>query len=252
MGYRYDSDLEIFQECSSEELNDLVQLLIYDKDGAQRITENLTSFEEYKKYSPDHKKYWQKIAEEIQHYGGNSFVNVFRGTGVLYREVLYDVCDKMKVNYNKNASTMRIEDQLLGKLLEEAIEKMDDEERRKLAKEIGLNNTASFSAESLMGCFFAVFQMGGFKSYQLTVIVANAILKALVGRGLSFGGNMVLTRTASILTGPIGWVIAGLWTAVDIAGPAYRVTIPAVIQVAYLRKLVANRENVQRAEQVKF
>jgi len=50
------------------------------------------------------------------------------------------------------------------------------------------------------------------------------------------GGNVILTRTMAILTGPIGWVITGLWTAVDIAGPAYRVTIPAVIQVAALRQ----------------
>ena len=42
-------------------------------------------------------------------------------------------------------------------------------------------------------------------------------------------------RTASMLVGPIGWVITGLWTAIDVAGTAYRVTIPAVVQVAFLR-----------------
>ena len=80
--------------------------------------------------------------------------------------------------------------------------------------------------------------MGGFKSYQLTVIIVNAILKVLIGRGLSVAGNAVLTRTLSILTGPIGLAITGLWTAIDIAGPAYRITIPAVIQVAALRQKV--------------
>ena len=30
-------------------------------------------------------------------------------------------------------------------------------------------------------------------------------------------------------------VLTGLWTAIDIAGPAYRVTIPCVIQIAFLR-----------------
>ena len=51
-------------------------------------------------------------------------------------------------------------------------------------------------------------------------------------------GNAALTRLMSILTGPIGWAITGLWTAIDIAGTAYRVTIPAVIQVAALRQKV--------------
>jgi len=31
-------------------------------------------------------------------------------------------------------------------------------------------------------------------------------------------------------------VITGLWTAFDIVGPAYRVTIPTVIQVAVVRQ----------------
>ncbi|MUU32146.1 hypothetical protein F7210_07185, partial [Helicobacter pylori] len=37
------------------------------------------------------------------------------------------------------------------------------------------------------------------------------------------------------LTGPVGWIITGVWTAIDIAGPAYRVTIPACIVVTTLR-----------------
>ncbi|HNE26607.1 MAG TPA: ubiquinol-cytochrome C chaperone family protein, partial [Pseudomonadales bacterium] len=39
-----------------------------------------------------------------------------------------------------------------------------------------------------------------------------------------------------VLSGPIGWAITGIWTAIDIASPAFRVTIPAVIQIAALRQ----------------
>jgi uncharacterized protein YaaW (UPF0174 family) len=81
------------------------------------------------------------------------------------------------------------------------------------------------------------------------LIVVNAILKALIGRGLSFAGNAALTRTMAVLTGPIGWAITGIWTAIDIASPAYRVTIPAVIQVAALRQKYLYE---QQAESVEF
>ncbi|MFP6192573.1 flagellar biosynthesis protein FlgG [Helicobacter pylori] len=46
-----------------------------------------------------------------------------------------------------------------------------------------------------------------------------------------------------VLAGPIGWVITGALVSVNLAGPAYRVTVPACVLVATLRKkLKAERE----------
>lgn len=245
MAYRYDSDLEFLSECSSKELGDLVYLLTHDDKGEKRFTEFLTSSEKYKYYYPEHSQYWEEIAEEIQRFGGNSFANIFRGgKGVLYEEVLCDVCDKMKVNYNKHSETKLIEQNLLMKILQDALENMEPENIKELANELGLKNINKITPQGMTSIFLAIFKAGGFKSYQLTVIIVNAVLKALIGRGLSFAGNVALTRTAAILTGPIGWAITALWTLIDIAGPAYRVTIPAVIQVAYLRKLKETREEL--------
>jgi len=171
---------------------------------------------------------------------------MFRGgKGVLYKEVLCDVCDKMKVNYNKNSAVGIIENGLISKVLEDSLEKMSPDEIRRLATELGIKNTQNITKQVLLGSFQTIFRAGGFKSYQLTVIVVNAVLKALIGRGLSFAGNAAATRVFAVLSGPIGWVITGLWTAFDIAGAAYRVTIPAVIQVAALRQkiLYANTAN---------
>ncbi len=39
-----------------------------------------------------------------------------------------------------------------------------------------------------------------------------------------------------ILAGPIGWVITGALVSINLAGPAYRVTVPACVLVATLRK----------------
>lgn len=252
MAYRHDPDLEFLSSLSSEELHDLVYLLTHDKDGERRLTELLTQEDNYKKHYPDHKQYWKEIAAEIQCFGGNTFVNMFRGGGVSYKEVLCDVCDKMKVNYNKDSSTKKIEQNLLMKILEDALEKMSPEEIEKLGKELGLENTAKLTSQGLTAIFLAVFRAGGFKSYQLTLIIVNAVLKVLIGRGLPLVGNVILVRIANILTGPIGWVITGLWTAVDIAGPAYRVTIPAVIQIAYLRTLSENRDAISAANNIKL
>ncbi|MGX3067349.1 DUF3944 domain-containing protein, partial [Ursidibacter arcticus] len=233
MAYRYDPDLEFLGTCSSEELNDLVYLLTHDKDGETRFTESLTTNEKYKRYYPNHNLYWKEIAEEIQLFGGNSISNFVRGgknlfdpmrmifaisgmrkslrgmeifgdndqstlaEGVLYKEVLCDVCDKMKVNYNKNSSAKQIEQNLLMKILEKALDEMEPEELEQLSKELGLNNQNKPTPQAMMGMFMAIFKMGGFKSYQLTVAIVNAVLKALIGRGLSLAGNAALVRGAA-------------------------------------------------------
>jgi len=237
MAYRYDPDLEFFEKLESKDLNDLVYSLTHDKDGSPRFTEELTTSSLYKQHYPDHRQYWELIAAEIQCFGANTFATMFRGgKGVEYREVLVDVCSQMKVNFNKDASVERIENCLLLKVLNDALEKMSPEDIRKLADSVGVKNLAHLTPEGMLGVFQAVFRAGGFKSYQLTLIVVNAVLKAMIGRGLTLAGNATLTRTIGILAGPIGWAVTGAWTAIDIASAAYRVTIPAVIQIAALRQ----------------
>ena len=113
---------------------------------------------------------------------------------------------------------------------------MSESEKQDLLKEIGEGKNYSITGPALTTAFITIFRMGGFKSYQLTVIIANAIVKAVLGHGLRLGANAGLTKIMSILTGPIGWVITGIWTAIDIAGPATRITIPSVVYVAMLRK----------------
>ncbi|AFI05020.1 DUF3944 domain-containing protein [Helicobacter cetorum] len=235
MAYRYDSDLEFLRELTSNDLKDLFEVLVYDKDGEKRLTEGLSLSEECKKHGNDYIKYVEKIAEELQHYGANSFVSALRGTGVLYREILCEVCDKLKVNYNKKSDTNLIEENMLSSILQKSLEKMSDEEIRELCDDLGVKNTNKLGKQALSTAALTLFKMGGFKSYQLALIVANAVMKAIFQRGLSLGANATLTRGLSILTGPVGWIITGVWTAIDIAGPAYRVTIPACILVATLR-----------------
>ncbi|PDX03191.1 flagellar biosynthesis protein FlgG [Helicobacter pylori] len=64
---------------------------------------------------------------------------------------------------------------------------------------------------------------------------------------MSLGANAALTRGLSILTGPVGWIITGVWTAIDIAGPAYRVTVPACILVTTLRKKLKAEQEAEQA-----
>jgi len=236
--YRKDEDLEFLQYMPSKDLDDLVYVLTHDpRDGETRFSEELTTSSNYKKYYPDHNKYWKEIATEIQTFGANTFATIFRGgEGVLYKEVLMDVCDKLSVNYNKKSKTEVIENNLLMKVLVDSMEKMSKDDLRKLGEELGIKNSEFITPEIITSGFLAIFKAGGFKSYQVTITIVNRIVEVLVGRGLSFAVNAMIPQILKVLTGPIGWVITGLWTVWDIAGPAYRVTIPVTFIVAALRK----------------
>ncbi len=243
-----DPNLIFLQDADSDDLKVLVDYLTKTKDGETRWTEGLTVTENYKKYYPDQLQLMcEDIADELQRYGGNTFMNILRGHGVEYQEILMDVCDKMKVNYNKKSSVEMIEYNLLQKILVDSLDNMSVEELKKLMEEMDIPNQG-FGKQAFIAALQIAIKRGGFSAYKMAVIVANAVSKALLGRGLAMASNAALTRWLSIFAGPIGWSVTAIWTAIDIAGPAYRVTIPSVVQIAYMRaKKNMSSENKQSA-----
>ncbi|GAA7095355.1 DUF3944 domain-containing protein [Helicobacter pylori] len=79
--------MEFLRRLSSSDLKDLFDVLVYDEDGAPRMNEELTNSTEYKRYGSDYAKYPIRIAEELQCYGGNTFINFFRNErGLIQRD----------------------------------------------------------------------------------------------------------------------------------------------------------------------
>ncbi|MCQ2904343.1 DUF3944 domain-containing protein [Helicobacter pylori] len=168
MAYRHDEDLEFLKRLSSNDLKDLFDALVYDEDGTLRMNEELTNSTEYKRYGHDYAKYPERIAEELQHYGGNSFMNFFRDEGALYKEILCDACDHLKVNYHEESPTSLIEQNMLSKLLKDSLEKMSGREIKELCNELGMPNIDKMIAENkqvLIASTLTLFQTGGFHSY---------------------------------------------------------------------------------------
>ncbi|MCI7397787.1 MAG: DUF3944 domain-containing protein [Spirochaetia bacterium] len=226
----YDNDLNpVLERASDADLLPLVEYML------KKLSNGIDTDERYKSDPKKPTSYADLIADEIRLFGGNTFANLARGgVGVPYREVVCDVADKMKVSYNKASTVERIELLIVQKIFEDSIEKMTEEDRQKLIKDLGIRGIPVGSSATMI--MQAIIKMGGFKSYQIAVIVANSIAKFILGRGLSFAANASLTKIMSIFAGPLGWVISSLWTLIDIAGPSYKTTIPCVIHVAMLRQ----------------
>ncbi len=254
MAYRTDPDLEFLSRASNEDLALLADSLLYKdakhkENNDTRFTSTLWLDNDFKSNYPHNmRKLWKAIAEELQKFGGHSGVNwLFRANkGVLYREILIDVCKYQKVkgvDFKKD-STSTIENAFLQKTVEIAIEKMSEQERRELIE--GLRNVEGFgdslkkaamSKDTLLGAVKIAFRAGGFKSYVLTLQIVNGISKAVVGRGLSLGANAALMKyLGSFMSGPLGWVFAAVTTVWGFMGPNKDASLKGVALVAYMRK----------------
>lgn len=235
--HREDYDLDFLKKLRSEELDVLVRILTHDDDGRTRRTESLTNHTLYKAHYPDHRHYWDLVAAEVQSFGANAIATlVRRGKGVPYREVLTDVCARLSVEHDKDGVTEAIERALLAKLVDDLLSKTSEDELVRIGKELGVTGVQALHGPALAAALMAAFEAGGFISQRLVVIMMTSILKHVLGRGLQVAGVGAVMPTVGAWIGPAGWVLTGAWAAFDLAGPAYRVTVPAVLQIAALRR----------------
>lgn len=235
-----ETDVELrtlLSRATDEELEPLLDCIL-DKDRSGRISSSLDTDPEYRAHPHEPSRYWKKIGEEIQRYGGNTFANLFRGgAGVCYHEILVDVAKQLKLNFNENSESERIELLLMNKIFEDAWDDMSPEERARVIQETGMKNVSKATSDPAMTMALqAALRAGGFATYQFTLIVVNMVWRILFGHGLKIATNAALTRAMGVFLGPIGWTVTGIWLALDLAGPAFRVTVPAVLQIALIRQ----------------
>lgn len=118
MGYIKDEDLEFLKDINSNDLNKLVEILTTSK------TEELTKKDIYKEFKKDPDIYWEEIAAEIQHFGGNTIANIARGKGVKYFEILKDVCKAFDIKLEFENPTLDFDNSVLSKVVTKVVDKI--------------------------------------------------------------------------------------------------------------------------------
>lgn len=133
VNYLNDSDLDFLQHCSEEQLANFARLLTHNEKGKTRLSSVLMRNELFKSmegHPEQHRRNWQLIAGELQHFGGDSIANKLRGHGKLYRAILLDVSKRLKLKADKEMSTFEIEQQLLEQFLRNTWKNMDEEHKQ--------------------------------------------------------------------------------------------------------------------------
>ena len=244
---RPDFDLQFLQFCNNDDLLSLGNIIMYDNDGKIRLNENLSTSDNYLACYPDKMVgMWKDIGAELQSYGGNTILNHFRGHGPSYESIVRDVCKRLRVrNILIHDTAEEMEQKLLIHVSKKAIGELDESQARAIMDECGIRNFERSKA-GLLAALMALQVI----NRKVFIIVMETIMRLvsriLVGRGIMYAGMGIFSRGLGILFGPMGWILVGGWTVWDMLGPAYRVTIPAVIQIAYMRVKYQSMSDVER------
>lgn len=123
---------------------------------------------------------------------------------------------------------------IIAKVVEQSLGHMSEEDKETFFESMGTSYRPGMGAAALAALITSLSASS--TAYRLAAVVASATMSSLVGRGVAFAGGAAMGRGLAVLSGPVGWAITGIWTAFELASPAYRVTVPCVIQIGHMRQ----------------
>ncbi|KJJ61590.1 hypothetical protein RT21_19135 [Pseudomonas sp. 10B238] len=220
--------LVLLQSAEPADIHDLVSFMTDNGKGrlamASEVRNTLVAARNANQYSRGE---LVLLIRELQHFGGNSVVNLVRRNGVPYAEIVSDVLRYVGGEAHGN-EVAALELQVLDKLVRKQWSKMSEQERAAFARQYG---NASGFAQLNLETLLASFRLDAGSAARLASAVGSCITPLMFEGALSWGATAVASRFAGLALGPLA-TAAGIQSA---ASEAYRVTVPCVAHIAYIR-----------------
>ncbi|WP_455229617.1 hypothetical protein [Geopseudomonas aromaticivorans] len=177
---------------------------------------------------------------QIKYYGSSDIAYlkraIFGGNGgVEAKEIVEDVCSKLKVSIKLGGSTESRLERLVNAVVEKELLSKTPEELSKAFKNMGIGEVdrdlilEHLKNNGKVAVLPVLVQVLGPK---ITLGIIETIIVSLIAQiiGREAAKQLVkelMKRNPWINTlGPVLWVLSGLWLAFDLQGPAYRKTVP--------------------------
>lgn len=231
MSYYYDENLNpLLDKLTDDELKPITKI-ISEKLSAD-IDEDCTDR--------------AQIADEILRYGSNTFALDVKP----YRKIVLNVAKALKVEGIQSYSSLEtLEEKIIANSVNKYFNEMTQEQRKQVIEEMqqnGLKVEATKIRDFITGSNVNLVALlgaeaSGFLVFKGAVIAANIVAKS-VGMSLTLAGNAAITKTLGVIIGPVGWVLTGIWTAVDLGSASMKVCVPVVIYLSAMRQA---KENAQ-------
>lgn len=245
---RLDVDEELFELLRLADHTDLAALVQFiTDDGAGRLALSGVVREVLLK-AKDEQSFLdgelRLLIRELQLFGGNSLRNVARGGGVTYRQIAADVLNHISGEVSaEDASVTQVELKVLAAIVSRLWSEADVSGRRAISESLGIpanevapdlsrlldvvlqGNAAAVNAASLAHGFekLSLRRVVDSVSSQVTTTLRKPSLGLLAA-----AATRALPIAAAATT-------AG-WGAQQIAGEAYRITLPCVVRIASIRQ----------------
>ena len=162
-----------------------------------------------------------------------------KSSSISYREMLKDVCKKLKIEYEESMLDEELERDLLATVLKRAFDKLSDVEKNVLLEILGENSNEI----TLNNLFYKIFADDNEKKYILSVLVSNTLAKTICGKDLSLLNDIKTINELKVLTSPLSSILMNVDKTYDITGPAYRITLPAIVYMASMKQIKNADEN---------
>jgi len=169
------------------------------------------------------------LAGEISAFGGNTLVNAVRKGGVSYQELASDVAKQLGGKPSSGLASWDIEEIALSQAVKKAFKDVSVDVSKKSGAQL-----ADLMRPTIDGM----------------IKEAGSALGAIANSGASGIMGLLSVRAAPFVLAPLAAAAVGV-TAAQAATPAYRITTPAVLQIAIIRRrqfdsdLAAYREALQ-------
>jgi len=192
----------------------------------------------YERHEVEAGKGAKALLDEICLDGANTLASILRGwEGVDYGEIVTDVADQLEVP-TAGRSPLELERAIVEVIINKYLQNASPSEREDLAKVLKQAG-ADFSrmaAEIAGGVLSAgalallIRQVG----QKVVAQVVSKILLRIAGRQVAKEAGKRAAQLAGLAIPLLNIVMIG-WTVLDMAGPAFRKTVPTVIEIALLR-----------------
>jgi uncharacterized protein YaaW (UPF0174 family) len=172
-----------------------------------------------------------ELEDEICRFGGNTLVNAVRSRGVAYEELARDVAGKLGLKVAKASDTHTVEDAVIDHALKTELQALDEAGRRAFLIDRGEGRHAAPpppDANTASGRLVQALGSAGAASLTAGLALSSAGVASVVRTGVTVVGGRALAAVNPVLV-----VGAAVYEA---SGPAFRVTVPLVVQVACIRR----------------